>query len=55
MANDAGAEFVLPAHHQLSAQPRAVSVPIERLYAAAGPHPERVAVGRIGEEFQESV
>ena len=56
MANDAGAEVVLPVHHQtfpLSREP--YLEPIERLYAAAGPHPERVALGRIGEEFAKSV
>jgi L-ascorbate metabolism protein UlaG (beta-lactamase superfamily) len=52
MANDAGAEFVLPVHHQtfeLSREPQ--FEPIERLVAAAGSHPERVCVHRIGEEF----
>lgn len=56
MANDAGAEVVLPVHHQtfpLSREP--YLEPIERFYAAAGPHPERVALGRIGEEFAKSV
>ena len=52
MANDAGAEFVLPVHHQtfeLSHEP--AFEPIERLMAAAGPHTERVCVRRIGEEL----
>lgn len=52
MANDAGAEFVLPIHHQtfeLSHEPQ--FEPIERLVAAAGSHPERVCVDRIGQEF----
>lgn len=52
MANDAGAEFVLPVHHQtfeLSREPR--FEPIERIVAAAGPNPERVCIRQIGEEF----
>jgi L-ascorbate metabolism protein UlaG (beta-lactamase superfamily) len=52
MANDAGAEFVLPVHHrtfQLSREPR--SEPIERIIAAAGSTPDRVCVREIGEEF----
>jgi L-ascorbate metabolism protein UlaG (beta-lactamase superfamily) len=53
MANDAGAEFVLPVHHQtfqLSREP--FTEPIERLYAAAGKDPHRVALSQIGEEFK---
>jgi L-ascorbate metabolism protein UlaG (beta-lactamase superfamily) len=52
MANHAGAEFVLPVHHQtfrLSAEPH--SEPIERLLSAAGSHEDRVAVRQIGGEF----
>jgi L-ascorbate metabolism protein UlaG (beta-lactamase superfamily) len=52
MANDAGAEFILPVHHQtfqLSSEP--YLEPIERLVEAAGSNPERVAVERIGDEF----
>jgi L-ascorbate metabolism protein UlaG (beta-lactamase superfamily) len=52
MANDAGAEFVLPIHHQtfpLSREP--FLEPIERKLAAAGNHPDRVAIHRIGQEF----
>jgi L-ascorbate metabolism protein UlaG (beta-lactamase superfamily) len=52
MANDAGAEFILPVHHQtfqLSREPQLE--PIERLVSSAGPNPERVCVHRIGEEF----
>lgn len=52
MANHAGAEFVLPVHHQtfeLSREPR--FEPIERLLAAAQPHAERVCLRQIGEEF----
>jgi L-ascorbate metabolism protein UlaG (beta-lactamase superfamily) len=52
MANHAGAEFVLPVHHQtfqLSREPR--REPIERLVNAAGSSPGRVAVHEIGGEF----
>jgi L-ascorbate metabolism protein UlaG (beta-lactamase superfamily) len=52
MANDAGAEFVLPVHHQtfqLSREPH--FEPIERLVAAAGATPSRVCIHEIGEEF----
>ncbi len=53
MANDAGAEFVLPIHHQtfsLGREP--LHEPIERLYHSAGRHPERIALRGIGEEFR---
>lgn len=53
MANDAGAEFFLPVHHQtfvLSREP--YFEPIERVYGAAGNHAHRVAVKRIGQEFR---
>jgi L-ascorbate metabolism protein UlaG (beta-lactamase superfamily) len=53
MANDAGAEFVLPVHHQtfqLSREPR--TEPIERLYRAAGADQHRVATQEIGQEFK---
>lgn len=52
MANDAGAELVLPVHHQtfeLSHEPQ--FEPIERLLAAAGAQSERVCVDRIGQEL----
>jgi L-ascorbate metabolism protein UlaG (beta-lactamase superfamily) len=52
MANHAGAEFVLPVHHQtfkLSNEPR--QEPIERLLLASGPAQDRIAVQEIGEEF----
>jgi L-ascorbate metabolism protein UlaG (beta-lactamase superfamily) len=52
MANHAGAEFILPVHHQtfqLSREPQLE--PIERLLTAAGSSPERICVHRIGEEF----
>jgi L-ascorbate metabolism protein UlaG (beta-lactamase superfamily) len=53
MAGDAGSEFFLPVHHQtfvLSREP--YLEPIERVQAAAGNHPDRVAVRRIGQEFR---
>jgi L-ascorbate metabolism protein UlaG (beta-lactamase superfamily) len=52
MANDAGAERILPVHHQtfhLSNEP--LTEPMERLLAAASPHPDRIALARIGEEW----
>jgi L-ascorbate metabolism protein UlaG (beta-lactamase superfamily) len=52
MANHAGAEFVLPVHHQtflLGREPR--FEPIERVLAAAGSMPERVCIQEIGSEF----
>jgi L-ascorbate metabolism protein UlaG (beta-lactamase superfamily) len=53
MAEEAGAQSFLPVHHQtftLSREP--YLEPIERVYAAAGRSPERVAVWRIGQEFR---
>jgi L-ascorbate metabolism protein UlaG (beta-lactamase superfamily) len=53
MANDSGAEFVLPVHHktfQLGREP--FEEPIDRLLAAAGSRPERVALRQIGEEIR---
>ncbi len=53
MANDAGAEFVLPVHHQtfkLSSEP--YREPIERLLRAVGSAEDRVAVREIGDEFR---
>jgi L-ascorbate metabolism protein UlaG (beta-lactamase superfamily) len=53
MANDAGAEFLLPIHHQTFALSREPYFePIERTVMAAGRHPDRVALQRIGEGFQ---
>jgi L-ascorbate metabolism protein UlaG (beta-lactamase superfamily) len=52
MANQAGAEFVLPVHHQtfhLSREPNLE--PIERILRAAGSAPERIALRSIGQEF----
>jgi L-ascorbate metabolism protein UlaG (beta-lactamase superfamily) len=52
MGNDAGAERFIPVHHQtfqLSREP--LLEPIERFYAAAGSSSERIAIGRMGQEF----
>jgi L-ascorbate metabolism protein UlaG (beta-lactamase superfamily) len=52
MANDAGAELILPVHHQtfeLSREPR--REPIERLYSALSHAPERLAWQEIGQEI----
>ena len=52
MSNHAGSEFVLPVHHQtfqLSREP--YLEPIERILSAAGSHPDRIALQKIGEEF----
>lgn len=52
MGNEAGAEFLLPVHHQtfqLSREP--LLEPVERFMAAAGNCPDRIALTRIGQEF----
>lgn len=52
MGNEAGAERFIPVHHQtfqLSREP--LLEPIERFYTAAGANPERVAIGRMGQEI----
>jgi L-ascorbate metabolism protein UlaG (beta-lactamase superfamily) len=52
MANQAGAEFVLPVHHQtfkLSREPQ--REPIERLLLAAGAGEDRIPIREIGGEF----
>ena len=52
MAEDAGFESFLPVHHQTFALSREPYLePIERVYAAAGRHPDRVALRGIGQEF----
>jgi L-ascorbate metabolism protein UlaG (beta-lactamase superfamily) len=52
MANDAGAEFVLPVHHQTFHLSREARLePMERILSAAGPNPERVCIHEIGQEF----
>ena len=52
MADEAGAEVILPVHHQtfeLSREPKLE--PIERFHLALGRAPERVALASIGQEF----
>ena len=52
MANQAGARFIVPVHHQtfrLSDEP--MTEPIERITEALAHEPERLAVRRIGETF----
>jgi L-ascorbate metabolism protein UlaG (beta-lactamase superfamily) len=52
MANDAGARFIMPVHHQtfrLSFE--ALREPIERFEAALSKTPERIALREIGETF----
>jgi L-ascorbate metabolism protein UlaG (beta-lactamase superfamily) len=52
MADDAGAERILPVHHQtfqLSREP--VDEPIERLQCALASAPERLALQEIGQEI----
>jgi L-ascorbate metabolism protein UlaG (beta-lactamase superfamily) len=52
MANQAGAEFVLPVHHrtfQLSREPE--HEPLERLLKAAGSADDRVCIRDFGQEF----
>ena len=52
MAEDCGAEYVLPVHHQtFRLGQEGYREPIERLLAAAGPRPERVCLQEIGQEF----
>jgi L-ascorbate metabolism protein UlaG (beta-lactamase superfamily) len=52
MANDAGAEFVLPVHHQTFRLSREASFePVHRILQAAGSASERIAVQSIGQEF----
>ena len=52
MANDAGAEYLLPVHHstfQLSREPK--GEPMERFVRAAGSAEDRVSIRDFGEEF----
>lgn len=52
MANDAGARFIMPVHHQtfrLSFEP--MREPIQRFEAALAKTPERIALREIGETF----
>jgi L-ascorbate metabolism protein UlaG (beta-lactamase superfamily) len=52
MATDAGAQFIMPVHHQtfrLSFEP--LREPIERFKTALQNQPERIALSEIGETF----
>jgi L-ascorbate metabolism protein UlaG (beta-lactamase superfamily) len=52
MADDAGADSILPIHHktfELSREGR--NEPIERLLAATGPNTDRVLIREVGQEF----
>ncbi len=52
MANDAGANYILPVHHktfQLSREP--AGEPIERILTVAGNDAERICLQEIGQEF----
>ena len=52
MANDAGAKFIMPVHHQtfrLSFEPS--REPIERFVSALRDQPQRIALKEIGETF----
>ncbi len=52
MANDAGAELILPVHHQTFQLGRESKLePIERILAAAGSDSERICLREIGAEF----
>ena len=52
MANHAGAEYLLPVHHQTFKLGRESRYePIERIVTAAGSTPERICLREIGEEF----
>jgi L-ascorbate metabolism protein UlaG (beta-lactamase superfamily) len=55
MGNEAGAEFLLPVHHQTFELSREHYLePISRFLDAAGPHPDRVALKEIGQAFSVS-
>ena len=52
MAQDCGAEYVLPVHHQTFQLGReGYREPIDRLVSTAGSRPERVCLHDIGQEF----
>ena len=53
MANDAGAEHILPVHHQtFKLSNEGLLEPIERLLAAAGSSDDRICLREIGQEFR---
>ncbi len=52
MANDAGAEYILPVHHQtFKLSNEGPHEPLDRILTAAGPASSRICLQRIGEEF----
>jgi L-ascorbate metabolism protein UlaG (beta-lactamase superfamily) len=52
MANEAGAERILPVHHQtFRLSHEAKHEPIERMLRAAGSNPQRICIREIGGEF----
>jgi hypothetical protein len=52
MANEAGAHFIIPVHHQtFRFSSEGFREPIERLQAALHKTPERIALREIGETF----
>ena len=54
MGADCGSEFLLPVHHQTFRLSReAYLEPVERFVDAAGSHPERVVVTRVGQEWSQ--
>lgn len=53
MANDAGAEFILPVHHKtFHLSNEAFDEPMERLMGAVGADTHRLALGQMGQEFR---
>jgi hypothetical protein len=51
MANEAGAHFIMPVHHQFRLSSEDFGEPIERFQAALHKTPERIALREIGETF----
>jgi len=52
MANQAGAEAVLPVHHRtFKLSNESYGEPIERLLRASGSAPDRILIREIGEEL----
>jgi len=53
MASDAGAERILPVHHQTFPLGREPTLePIERLARVAAPHKDRIVLERVGQEWR---
>jgi L-ascorbate metabolism protein UlaG (beta-lactamase superfamily) len=52
MANEAGARFIMPVHHQtFRLSNEGFREPIERFHVALHKSPERIALSEIGETF----